>query len=993
MQRMSEAGLQLHERDLQRFFDRTPDLIFAQQAGRIIYTNAAFVRAMRGGDAKSFIGRQVTSLIAIPDRERVAAQLREPDPEITRAPSDVRCLRDDGTECILEYSAMRAGDPLQPISIITSRDVTHARALAAELDRADAGFRSLFHDAPIGIAQIDLDGRYQQVNRSFCELTGYSADELRTISYFELVVPEDRALDMAAVQGLQEGKRKVKLRKRWRRKDGQVIHVSMHVTVMTDPAGATIGYLTHAADVTAELKGQEKLRLAEEQFRTIFNSAAIGMGITVLRGEGHGYFQRVNQAMCDLFGYTQEELLALPMVTFRDPLDTASDVMRLDPDTLNVGEQQRTVKRFRSKDGMLIEAERYLSVIGDSAGKPAAVVIQLIDATVRRSIEKALHESEALHRILVRNLPNVAVLLFDHELRYKLVDGEQLLAGVGLSPFQLLGKTVRDVNPPEVAERVEKMYRTALVGESVRWEHHRGGHIFDVHASPMRDDSGAIVGGMVLLYDTTEQWKLQQKLADSEARLASLIESTGDAMCSLDPEGRITIFNSKFAADMRRTFNFEVEPGVRLAELLPAGPGAQTADNHARAMKGETVTLEWSDTVGGELQHHLLTCSPIVVGKEITGAVLTAKDITARRMMELQTERQKKNFELLQAISAVANESTTSDNAIAHSLALVAEFAGWQLGHAFKVVKGELVSRRIWFEADLSRYARFRTDTERMSFRPGDGLAGLVFESKHWAWMGPLGADERFERREVAALCGLKGGFAFPVLVGDDVATVLEFFAERAEEPAHEIVELMVNVGIQLGRVIERELHASEVRALSLTDELTGLQNRRGFLAFGHHAVRASARLKRTTAVIFADLDGLKKINDTLGHEAGDEAIIGFAKVLRETFREGDILSRFGGDEFVVMMQSPESAGAAAIARLNANLEKRNASNPELPALAASFGFVELNPDGTESLESLVSRADALMYETKKARNAARAQQAAGPAPTPASPRGKLRLA
>jgi PAS domain-containing protein len=62
---MREEGLQLHERDLQRFFDRTPDLIFAEQGGKIIYTNAAFVRAMRGGDAKSFLGRPVTSLIAI----------------------------------------------------------------------------------------------------------------------------------------------------------------------------------------------------------------------------------------------------------------------------------------------------------------------------------------------------------------------------------------------------------------------------------------------------------------------------------------------------------------------------------------------------------------------------------------------------------------------------------------------------------------------------------------------------------------------------------------------------------------------------------------------------------------------------------------------------------------------------------------------------------------------------------------------------------------
>jgi|GEM_PF-2323235 len=985
---MREAGLHLQERDLQRFFDRTPDLICAQQGGIVVYTNAAFVQAMRGGDPESFLGRQLTSVVAPADRERIAAQLRDPDPEVTRAPSDVRCLRDDGTQCILEYSAVRIGDPLKPISIITLRDVTATRAQAAELHRVDAGFRSIFQEAPIGIAQIDLDGRYQQVNRSFCELTGYSADELRVISYFELVIPEDRAPDMAAVQALQEGTRNVKLSKRWRRKDGQVIHVSMHVTVMTDLAGATIGYLTHAADVSAELKEQTTLRLAEEQFRTIFGSAPIGMGMTALGG-GRGYFQRVNQAMCDLLGYTEQELLSLPVSTFIDPLDTATDLNRLKLEDLRVGDRQMVVKRYRSKEGAAIEAERYISIVGDASGNPTAIVIQLIDVTVRRSIENALHESEALHRILVRNLPNMAVLLFDHHLRYTIVDGEQVLSGVGLSPLQLVGKTVRDVNPPEVAERIEKMYRTALAGESARWEHHRAGHIFDVHTSPMRNDSGAIVGGMTLLYDTTEQWRLQRQLVDSEARLASLIEGTGDGMWSLDLQGRITLFNRKFAADMKRFYGVDIALGMHVFQFIPKALRPLAISNQERVANGESIAFEWMEMAGGEAHYMLVAHNPILTNGKVTGGALTAKDITARRMMELQSERQAKVFELLQAISAVANESTTSDNAIAHSLALVAEFAGWQLGHAFRVAKQELVSRRIWFEADLSRYARFRAETERMTFRPGDGPAGLVFESKHWSWMAPLESDERFRRREVAALCGLKSAFAFPVLVGDDVATVIEFFSERAEAPTQEIVELMVNVGIQLGRVIERERHASEVRALSLTDELTGLQNRRGFLALGHQAVRASARVKRATAVIFADLDGLKKINDTLGHEAGDEAITGFAKVLRDTFREGDILSRFGGDEFVVMMQSPESAGAAAIARLNANLEKRNAANPELPALSASFGFVELNPDGSESLESLVARADALMYEAKKARHAARDQQAAAPT----SPRGKLCLA
>jgi diguanylate cyclase (GGDEF)-like protein len=259
-----------------------------------------------------------------------------------------------------------------------------------------------------------------------------------------------------------------------------------------------------------------------------------------------------------------------------------------------------------------------------------------------------------------------------------------------------------------------------------------------------------------------------------------------------------------------------------------------------------------------------------------------------------------------------------------------------------------------------------------MPFVSGASLPGRVLASKRPAWMSSLPDNAQFLRGAAAAKCALRSGFAFPILVGDEVATVVEFFSERDEQPAPQIVELMTNVGIQLGRVIERERHADLVRALSLTDELTGLHNRRGFLALAGQQLRGSLRSKKSHTVLFADLDGLKRINDSLGHEAGDEAIATFAQVLRRTFREGDIVARLGGDEFIVLLEGQLSSAQAALVRLTASLVALNEERPGPRTLAASVGVVEVPLDGSEPLEAIVARADAAMYQVKRARRATR---------------------
>lgn len=165
---------------------------------------------------------------------------------------------------------------------------------------------------------------------------------------------------------------------------------------------------------------------------------------------------------------------------------------------------------------------------------------------------------------------------------------------------------------------------------------------------------------------------------------------------------------------------------------------------------------------------------------------------------------------------------------------------------------------------------------------------------------------------------------------------------------------------------IERQRLMEEVRGLSIVDELTKLHNRRGFLTLAQQQLKIANRMKRGMLLFFMDLDNMKKINDTLGHHEGDLALMEIAAVLKETFRDSDIIARIGGDEFVVLaIDIPESSAEIFTARLHENLRNRNSRGKHPYKLSISMGIAHYHPEFPCSIDELLGRADSLMYEQK----------------------------
>jgi diguanylate cyclase (GGDEF)-like protein/PAS domain S-box-containing protein len=196
-----------------------------------------------------------------------------------------------------------------------------------------------------------------------------------------------------------------------------------------------------------------------------------------------------------------------------------------------------------------------------------------------------------------------------------------------------------------------------------------------------------------------------------------------------------------------------------------------------------------------------------------------------------------------------------------------------------------------------------------------------------------------------------KNGTIFPI----EVSTTLIQVGER---------ELLMGIDRD---ITERKRMEEEIRNLSLTDELTRLYNRRGFTLLAEQEVKLAHRKKRSMLLFFSDVDDLKVINDTHGHAQGDLALQEVSAVLKEAFREADIVARIGGDEFVVLAVDASMESANVLTnRIQSFLEKGNQQGDWPYQLSLSLGNAHYDPEAPCTVSEMIAQADGRMYRQKQ---------------------------
>jgi diguanylate cyclase (GGDEF)-like protein len=178
--------------------------------------------------------------------------------------------------------------------------------------------------------------------------------------------------------------------------------------------------------------------------------------------------------------------------------------------------------------------------------------------------------------------------------------------------------------------------------------------------------------------------------------------------------------------------------------------------------------------------------------------------------------------------------------------------------------------------------------------------------------------------------------------------------------------KLSKTVKILKENVAKRKNMEEQLYNLSITDELTGLYNRRGFFTLAEHRLKLAKRQTIGLLLLYADLDNLKEINDTFGHEEGDKLLRETGNILKSTYRNSDIVARIGGDEFVVFpVGTTEDHIEILTSRLQKNIEIYNAKSNSSYKLSISIGVSAYYPKSVTTIDGLLAEADKLMYKHK----------------------------
>jgi|FLYL01.1.fsa_nt_gi diguanylate cyclase (GGDEF)-like protein/PAS domain S-box-containing protein len=578
----------------------------------------------------------------------------------------------------------------------------------------------------------------------------------------------------------------------------------------------------------------------------------------------------------------------------------------------------------------LREPVGYLLLAGPRAGLRDRQLLAAIAGALGSPLHN-LRQAETLRatqdrlRLVVNRAP-MALVTIDAAGNFALAEG-RVLESLGLPPESLIGRNIRDM--PAVPADVVSAVEDALAGEERSLVAEVSGRFFEARISPLRDAGGSTLGASILAWDVTEQHRAREALQRSEEYFRALIENASDLIFIVDAETIVRYASPAVERALgysidelvgQSAFNF-IHPDDR-PELLSIfqqrlrerGVGIPI-EFRVRHKDGSWRTIE---AIGN---------FNVMDDPRFGGAVFNARDITERKQAEQALMESEARFRgLFQAAGDVM-----------YTLSLDGRLTS--LNPAFTTVTGWPAEQWI-----------------------GKHFAPLIHPDDLPSTIEAL-------RRLVQRDKDLPDTYEWRVRKASGEYMTGEFVTR----PLYESGKLAGVIGV-VRDVTERRQAEQRIRHMAHHDPLTGLPNRVALEAHLQALVESARAAGRPLAVMFLDLDYFKQINDTHGHEVGDALLRQVAETLKAAVRDGDIVARFGGDEFVVIVPNitaPQEALEVA-ERIQKLFARPYQLNGWSASITVSIGVAVYPLDG-EDLPTLLRRADNAMYQAKsQGRNAVR---------------------
>ncbi len=392
----------------------------------------------------------------------------------------------------------------------------------------DQHFKNIIDQVAVGIVIRDMTGHWLYANQSVRDLLGYEEHEIINQTGRHLTTPADRADAIEWTRLIQGGEIDTYTReKQYIHKKGKTVQVEITVTTIRDDAGKPVLLATVLKDITLRRQAEEAVRGSEELLRAAFDQAAVGMALRDLDGR----WLQVNQALCNMLGYTRSEFLERTMAEITPPEDRAE--LSASNESMRVREWTTLTRdrRYVRKDGSVFDATVTVSRVNGADGNIKSLLAVVQDISARKAADAAARASEARFRAAFEQAAvGMAIRGFEDH-RFLRVN-QKLCEFFGYAETELLGMTSFDVTPPEDRDEATALQVRIAAGSLDQYAREKryvrkDGHIVwaNVAFSVMRDTQGVPLHLMAVIQDITARKAAEQELDRHRENLEALVQA------------------------------------------------------------------------------------------------------------------------------------------------------------------------------------------------------------------------------------------------------------------------------------------------------------------------------------------------------------------------------------------------------------------------------------------------------------------------------------
>jgi|GEM_PF-1989508 len=715
-------------------------------------------------------------------------------------------------------------------------------------------------------------------------------------------------------------------------------------------------YADLIGSILMRVRTEKTLRESEAKFRAYMEKSPLGILVANMEGR----YIEVNRAACQMSGYTEEELLNLSI------LDS------LTPEFLEKGMKsfERLLAEGYAEDDVMARkrnGETFWINLAAVKIDSSRVIAFFKDITARKEMEERTKELNCLHNfsLLLRKEKNNLEKILEETVEL-LPPSFQYPEDVG-ARITLKGREFKtqDYEPtPWIISSSLELY-----GKQI-------GTIEVCYRKPHTDDGDLFIKEEKMVLETVaehlsrviEQIQSQESLRKSNNQLSITLHSIGDGVIVTDASGKITRLNPR--AEKLTGWAAEEALGRALHEvfhIVNAKNGEPVPNPVYRVIKtGRTQGLA-DDTIlvarDGTKRHIADSAAPMRDHEDkMFGVIMVFSDVTERKDAE-EFLKYKLGFEIMLAdISSTfaSQPSEQLEQSINHALEQIGEFFQIERSYVFQFSDdGKQMSNTHEWCAEGTE-----AQMDRIHSVPVDAFPWLIEQIKNRKHVNIPDVDslppeaeaekKEFKSQDIRSLLlipMMKNGIVFGFL-GLDAVKETKIWTENQVMLLTVVAELMSNA-------YTRKLAEEKIRYQSFHDGLTGLYNR---VYLEKEMERLDTERQLPIGIIMADLNGLKILNDTFGHEAGDEMLKQTAAILRNSCRGEDIIARWGGDEFVIFLPQTTAEDAKAICQ-RIDEKCKGTYVKEIP-LSLALGFA-IKSSTSQVLAETLKEAEEIMYKHK----------------------------